>query len=80
MDSARRDEQTAYLNDPAHIGQMVSQRVNMPKTRILKLKRIRRTILRHLDSVGWSWNKGLSDCLDSLDSILFGMRNEELTR
>ncbi len=39
-----------------------------------KLKRIRKLILGHLDAGGWRWNKGLSDILDSIESILFKMR------
>jgi len=42
--------------------------------RAQKLRKIRNKILVHLDKTGWPWNPHLSNLLDQIDSIIFGMR------
>ena len=42
--------------------------------KLLKLRKIRKVFLGDLDKRGWPWNSDLSNLLDQLDSIIFGMR------
>jgi len=39
-----------------------------------RLKKIRNSILKHLDKKGWIWNYHLSNLLCQVDAALFGMR------
>jgi hypothetical protein len=39
-----------------------------------RFNKIRNAILTHLDKIGWPWNPHLSNLLDQIDSIIFGMR------
>lgn len=41
-----------------------------------RLKKIRNSILKHLDKTHWGWNPHWSNLLDQIDTKLCGMRQE----